>query len=806
MPKFFRILFGIGFLTVCLCCAKEPKIPSIVLGAEGITLRDWLLVGLFTDDKMQVGLDLDYLSACGLAEDKWTLGSFSELLASNNDKNKRLPVEMVSTENDAFSVGILNTVEATIGSPAKIGYLACEIISEGDSSAWLLYGNDGGTKIWLNGEPLYTSKEKRPMQENNDAIPLSLRKGSNLLLLKISNQKGGWRVSARLEPSDISAARTVVEANSSVLTQELLLNKRELTLNGRNIPTSLIIEASLETQKGNPIRYLKLSGRTPADLSDLDPGLYRLRFSLGEKQYQQYVYIGGLNALCSEMAARVKRENLDDRTYINLSALLHRLELLAKLPLNNESKEPQYKEEDAHKALFAAAEMNDILNSLVKGEEPFRDRRGLHLRGFRSQIDDQPMHYRVFVPLSYVRNGVGLPLIIVPATVFSPPRPFLDSLFVARHGEAEQWCRIAERLGVGILWPGYRNSPYGNPVDFAHMDEVLEAVAAEYRLDTSRLYLLGGCSTGLTSSMEAVRNPSRYAAVAMVNPVMHRLKNKFYDSGEYKNQPAYRAWLKETDPFNAFATMPNIPVLILHDGFDPDHGPLAQSVEFVESSRAYGNHPEFFHEKIPRVTRISVYEKLMVWLAKQRRANAGPLTFNQSPSYGPLSRALAERFVLVRGTQGTESEKVANTRWCKEFENTWLRSNFVQCRVVSDVDLSDKEQRDSNLVIIGNPVTNLVWKRFEGSISLLVGADKVVVKNKEWVGGGLGLQAWCRNPDFPNRRIVFIGAADLDNAAVGSMELALDGWFDFAVWKREGNEVRLLEADRYAEKENTGVL
>src|SRR5207245_1749275 len=97
-------------------------------------------------------------------------------------------------------------------------------------------------------------------------------------------------------------------------------------------------------------------------------------------------------------------------------------------------------------------------------------------------------------------DGPPIPLVIIPATVISASRPFLESPFVADQAGAEWISRDAEKLGVGVLWAGYRVRPYGNPIDLAHLDEVTGAAARDYHFDSARFTLWGTSSAGLVCS------------------------------------------------------------------------------------------------------------------------------------------------------------------------------------------------------------------------------------------------------------------------------------------------------------------
>ena len=410
------------------------------------------------------------------------------------------------------------------------------------------------------------------------------------------------------------------------------------------------------------------------------------------------------------------------------------------------------------------------------------------------------MHYRLFVPSNY-RAGEGrLALIIFMTTVFERKGPFLESVFVAKHGRVErlagQLAELAEKLGIGILWPGYRIRPYGNPTEFSHLEEVLRAVDADYPVDTARLYLYGYCSSGMTAAMEAVLHPRRYAAMACIDPVMHRVKHRFDDDGKYDRFAAYQAWLQATDPVRPLAAMRDLPVWIVHQGIDPGHGPLAHAVDFVTEARAVGNHPRFDRIKDDSVTDISIYERQFSWLAQQRREEPAPLDFAVAKG-GPLSRAFAERFIVVEATEGGDAEKAANQALSLAFQKAWRDTNYVGCRVIKDRELTAEEERQSNLVLIGNAQANQVWQRLAAQLPVVLSADGITIDGHSYQGRALGLQAWFPNPRQPEKKVVLLGGYAPEQAAFGTLELALDGWFDYAIWDG-AHGPQLMAAERYS--------
>lgn len=68
-----------------------------------------------------------------------------------------------------------------------------------DQDARLLLGSDDGYTAWVNGEIVGADMEVgRGLVPDQDRIPVSLRRGGNTIMLKITQGVGGWGFCARL--------------------------------------------------------------------------------------------------------------------------------------------------------------------------------------------------------------------------------------------------------------------------------------------------------------------------------------------------------------------------------------------------------------------------------------------------------------------------------------------------------------------------------------------------------------------------------------------------------------------------------
>ena len=79
-----------------------------------------------------------------------------------------------------------------------VAYLKTHLISPLDCDAQLLLGSDDGVKAWLNGTVVHSNNIDRGAVPDQDRAPIKLKKGPNLLLLKITQGGGGWSACARV--------------------------------------------------------------------------------------------------------------------------------------------------------------------------------------------------------------------------------------------------------------------------------------------------------------------------------------------------------------------------------------------------------------------------------------------------------------------------------------------------------------------------------------------------------------------------------------------------------------------------------
>lgn len=72
----------------------------------------------------------------------------------------------------------------------------------------LRFGSDDAAKVWLNGAPIHSVSRVRGVNLDEDEIPgLTLKRGRNVLVIKVAQGVGGWGLAARFEKADGTSLR-----------------------------------------------------------------------------------------------------------------------------------------------------------------------------------------------------------------------------------------------------------------------------------------------------------------------------------------------------------------------------------------------------------------------------------------------------------------------------------------------------------------------------------------------------------------------------------------------------------------------
>jgi predicted esterase len=234
---------------------------------------------------------------------------------------------------------------------------------------------------------------------------------------------------------------------------------------------------------------------------------------------------------------------------------------------------------------FAAA--NAILSALEAGKDPFAGKHGDSHRAYRSTVDNTLQPYRLFVPESYDATK-AVPLLVALHGMGGDENSIFDSY---ANGLMK---REAERTGFIVACPKGRDSAsmYRGTAEKDVLD-VMADVQHTYRVDATRIYLMGHSMGGYGTWSIAMNHPDLFAALGPIS-----------GGGSTAGMAKIR----------------DIPEYVVH-GDDDRTVPVTQSRTMVEAGKKAG--AEIVYVEVPGGSHLSVaspaFAGMLDFFARQQR-------------------------------------------------------------------------------------------------------------------------------------------------------------------------------------------
>ncbi|MBI5723998.1 MAG: hypothetical protein HZA50_08580 [Planctomycetes bacterium] len=210
---------------------REYGVPSVELDLAKDYLdqtgfiTDWIIVGPFpnpggrTDwrqppvdwEKLEINYHKDFLVKAGGAKDvKPKLDGkvpCDDVPAAGWGPDKSYTWQPIWGDLKKHAVDIAGFYsKQSLPAMNSIAYLAAFINADEEKKVILTIGTDDGMKLWINGEFVVTHRIHRGAVVDDDAIPVMLRKGLNMILLRVDTDTGGWGAVARIVGKDFVPA------------------------------------------------------------------------------------------------------------------------------------------------------------------------------------------------------------------------------------------------------------------------------------------------------------------------------------------------------------------------------------------------------------------------------------------------------------------------------------------------------------------------------------------------------------------------------------------------------------------------
>lgn len=161
-------------------------------------IRDWMVLGPFDNPKTDTGeRHLDKALPPEKDIGRAGAGKLTDVSFQGAD-GKRVKWTMLDPDAHVEPNGFVNLGKA-IGGNWRIAYLRTRIHSKKARKAILWLGSDDGCKVWLNGKVVHNAPKPRAPVADDERIPVQLKAGDNVLVLKVDQLAGQWGVFARLD-------------------------------------------------------------------------------------------------------------------------------------------------------------------------------------------------------------------------------------------------------------------------------------------------------------------------------------------------------------------------------------------------------------------------------------------------------------------------------------------------------------------------------------------------------------------------------------------------------------------------------
>ena len=111
-----------------------------------------------------------------------------------------VPWQPISIESHEQHPAYVDLNEALYGFDQAVAYLRTEITSDRQKPARLEIYTDDGVKAWLNGKLVHENNISRGIPEEPDKVTVTLKEGTNHLMLKVTNYTSSWGAIVRVQP------------------------------------------------------------------------------------------------------------------------------------------------------------------------------------------------------------------------------------------------------------------------------------------------------------------------------------------------------------------------------------------------------------------------------------------------------------------------------------------------------------------------------------------------------------------------------------------------------------------------------
>lgn len=682
---------------------------------------------------------------------------------------------------------------------AECFYAITCLESNYDHTAYGLLANIDPVKVYVNNQLSLNAPESASGdagERPNRLISLPLKKGLNSLLVKATSKKGAAGFRLDLYKDNELCLLQLLKNQNTFFTNPVVEKACDLQF---QITTGNVAinwsatcrrfdrkSSSGKTVEFENLKFCSMDRVFPKTTLLLD-GLYEMELRVGAHGVKRLFFIGQPEEFVKQNPLLNSSASTNENMALLQQVELLRLEDLLSLS-GKRSKDWQYGLLDTLRALYHY--INPTNTCSDEGENQ------LYIRGFKSGIDDSIQVYRFAAPKACPSKLEPKTLIVIMPTVVSSNRPFIKSSVMRSHNEALTLAALASNRNLALVWPGYRNTPYGHACELTHIDEVLKDLEKYVSVDRGRIVLVGICGGAFLAEQVFTRWPERFAGIAFFNGIFHREGRSYKNSSFFSKNPTFNKFLETSDPGkNIFCTSVNgSKIFILNDDPPEGHGELGLSVGFIKKARENKIFPAY-RQLAGAFNKGSHWRIIFDWACAKKveapSAKISPIGLDNS-----IESVFSEKFLLVWPSSGSPSQLAAMEEVKNEFKKMWRDIHFSGLHSRTDIEVTDDDIKSTNLVLLGNAKINKVWRQIvtddvPHAYACREDLWKTAAGSNDLPATGYHIMATNKTT---GKKILFIGASNPCDAAFGNLDLSTTGWYSYAFWKKRFSKSMLIDA------------
>ncbi len=565
----------------------------------------------------------------------------------------------------------------------SLTYLCWEKNYKRDTTMYFASSYCGTGTLHINGKAAFKNVKGASLPTNYKRFyKLKLKKGSNSFMLKIKNTpppKDNAIIKMAIFPFDKGRelARFQFERgffNKVVFGEQ---DSVKLQLNGMN---HFLKHPAYSIFSDGKQLYSRDFDKKNKNLSRIYPfekhNVYTLQYHDEDYTYNESFIVGSPDSLYH----RFKNNKAEE-----LAPYLYRLDRLFEI----EKRDYAWNRKVA-----------DLLGLI---DNPQIRKTGMGLNAYQSSIDKSRQHYIAIAPQDIDHNK-KYPLVIMVRPGYEYKTHPLTSMYLSKTWALSHIKSLSNAKKMIVISPTarvYLKEPLA-PIGETDILEAIADVKKHYSIDDSQIYIYGSCLGARRAITFAEHHPELLAGMALYNPLIEDTKH--IDFGAIKE----------------------IPCFLRHDIYD-EHTPISNAYAFVSQAKAAGMPVRTAYETWAKQLYFNYFIGEDVFDFFKSIEPQKTKTIKPQEIAPDVTHFFGEKFAIVYASKREKDKDQALTLAAQ-----WKEYFYGNCRVLPDTAKQIREDKEMNLLLLGNPGQNNITELLLPYLDIDIAKDEIITETESY--------------------------------------------------------------------------